>query len=150
MNINKTPLEVPQEPSENLIFLNGKLVMSKGITEDTYYIGHEVKRVYVPELQPDEDGKYHEVNILVERLYAMPVTVPHPAIYEAVIDAIERKAYNLKSDAAALSFNASLARKSRINPDDPEVKEHDEFMNSVLQEVRAYFKPNDPRVKSSK
>lgn len=150
MNINKTPIEVPQEPSENLVFLNGKLIMVKGITEDTYYIKHEVKRVYVPELQPDEEGKYHEVSVLKERLYAMPVTVPHPATYEAVIDAIERKAYGLKSDAAAMSFTASLARKSRINPDDPEVKEHDEFMNSILQEVRAYFKSNDPRVKSSK
>ena len=33
------------------------------------------------------------------------------------------------------SFGASMARKFRENPDDPEVKEHDKFISWVKKEL---------------
>jgi hypothetical protein len=36
---------------------------------------------------------------------------------------------------AVASFNASLARKSRLNPDDTEVITHDNFINAVKTEL---------------
>lgn len=44
-------------------------------------------------------------------------------------------AYKLSSALEVASLSASLARKFRDNPDDPEVKEHDEFISWVKTEL---------------
>lgn len=149
--LNKQLINTPLLSTDpNLTFMGDKLVISTDGIEDTYYLFHEVRQTFRPETVLEEGDNYVEKDVPYEVTYALAVTVPSPATYESVVDAVERKVFNLKSDSESISFNASLARKSRINPDDSEVREHDDFMNSVLQEVRAYFKPHDPRVKSTR
>ena len=138
--LNLTKVEVPatQEQDFNVnqnVWANGKLRVSRGAYHDTYFILHENREV--PEMTINEDGD--EVTTTRQAVFALPVVVSKPATYENVVNAAERVAYNLNSDAEAISFTASLARRSRLNPNDPETLEHDQFMNQILEEVKPLF-----------
>lgn len=58
-----------------------------------------------------------------------------PMSRDALINAAEMLAYGLRDAMAMASFNASLARKWRENENDSEVKEHDEFIGWVKEEL---------------
>ena len=47
----------------------------------------------------------------------------------------EMEAYGLRSSMEVASLNASLARKHRLDPDDSEVTEHDNFIAWVKREL---------------
>jgi hypothetical protein len=54
-----------------------------------------------------------------------------------LICAAEMQAYGLVSSMEVASLGASLSRKYRENNDDPEVKEHDEFIRWVKNGLTA-------------
>lgn len=64
-----------------------------------------------------------------------PVRCIKPVSRDAFINAAEMQAYGLRDALASASFNASLARKWRENLGDSEVKEHDEFIAWVKEEL---------------
>lgn len=64
-----------------------------------------------------------------------PVRCIKPVSRDAFINAAEMQAYSLRDALASASFNASLARKWRENPGDSEVKEHDDFIAWVKEEL---------------
>lgn len=138
--LNLTKVEVPSTPERDFnihqsVWVNGKLMISRGGAYDTYYLQHETREVSDSHI--NEDGE--EVSITRQATYAMPVVVKKPSTYEKVVNAAERAAYNLNSDAEAISFTASLARRARLNARDGETLEHDQFMNQVLEEVKPLF-----------
>lgn len=138
LNPIKTEVPATQEQDFNLaqnVWVDGKLMISRGATHDTYFLFHE--QVELPTSVINEEGE--EVTTTKEAVVAWPVVVAKPATYETVVNAAERVAYNLRNDAEAISFTASLARRSRLNTRDAETLEHDEFMNSVLEEVKPLF-----------
>lgn len=87
------------------------------------YIGHE------SEVIADEEGND------VEQVRAFAFEVPRPVTRARAIDAAERAAYNLRSADDVASFNAALARKSRLGVDTDEVAAHDEFIVWVKSEL---------------
>jgi hypothetical protein len=89
----------------------------------TYYVGHESETVTF------EEGNEQM------RTLAFPIRVAKPATRDTAINAAEMEAYNLSSAMAVASFNASLARKFRENPQDEEVAEHDAFIAWVKDEL---------------
>lgn len=138
--LNLPKVEVPATQGQDFninqsVWVNGKLMISRGAYHDTYFLQHEIQEV--PIITINEGGK--EVTSIRRAVLAIPVVVPKPATYESVVNAAERVAYNLNSDSAAISFTASLARRYRLNPNDPETIEHDQFMNSILKEVKPLF-----------
>ena len=138
LNLIKFEVPASQEQDFNLansVWANGKLMISRGAYHDTYFLQHETREV--SDFTRNEEGE--EVLITRQAVFALPVVVKKPATYEKVVNAAERVAYNLNSDAEAISFTASLARRSRLNPNDPETLEHDQFMNQVLEEVKPLF-----------
>lgn len=66
---------------------------------------------------------------------AFPFRVKKPYSRDSAINTAEMEAYSLKTSMQVASFNASLARKSRENPEDEEVKEHDGFIAWVKEEL---------------
>lgn len=139
LNLLKVEVPATQEQDFNVkdsVWANGKLMVSRGASHDTYFIMHETREV--PEFTRNEDGE--EVSTTTRQaVYAMPIVVAKPATYETVVNAAEMVAYNLNSDAEAISFTASLARRYRLNSKDEETLEHDQFMNSVLEQVKPLF-----------
>ena len=138
LNLIKVEVPASQEQDFNLansVWANGKLRISRGAYHDTYFLQHETREV--SGFTRNEEGE--KVPTTRQAVFALPVVVKKPATYEKVVNAAERVAYNLNSDAEAISFTASLARRSRLNPNDPETLEHDQFMNQVLGEVKPLF-----------
>lgn len=96
------------------------------------YIGHEDMEVEVLENEGMRDSENSEQKPKTEtRTVAFEIYVQKPLTRAKCIDSAERTAYCLKDDWAVASFNASLARKHRLDPEDKEVKQHDEFINQV-------------------
>lgn len=62
---------------------------------------------------------------------AIPIRVKKPLTRGKLINAAEMDAYNLHTAMDVASYNASLARKSRENETDDEIKEHDDFINFI-------------------
>lgn len=87
------------------------------------YIGHE------------ESTKLDEQGNEETETRAMQIRVDNPVTRGKVINSAEMEAYGLKSSMEVASFNASLARKHRMDPDDNEVIEHDKFIAWVKQEL---------------
>lgn len=138
LNLIKVEVPASQEQDFNLansVWANGKLMISRGAYHDTYFLQHETREV--SDFTRNEEGE--EVPITRQAVFALPVVVKKPATYEKVVNAAERVAYNLNSDAEAISFTASLARRYRLNSRDGETLAHDSFMNSVLEEVKPLF-----------
>ena len=138
LNLIKVEVPASQEQDFNLansVWANGKLMISRGAYHDTYFLQHETREVSY--FARNEEGE--EVPTTRQAVFALPVVVKKPATYEKVVNAAERVAYNLNSDAESISFTASLARRYRLNSRDAETLEHDSFMNSVLEEVKPLF-----------
>lgn len=76
-----------------------------------------------------------EDNIETEITVGYPVRCNKPISRDALINSAEMLAYGLRDAMASASFNASLARKWRENPGDSEVKEHDDFIKWVKDEL---------------
>lgn len=138
LNLIKVEVPASQEQDFNLannVWANDKLMISRGAYHDTYFLQHETREV--SDFTRNEEGE--EVPTTRQAVFALPVAVKKPATYESVVNAAERVAYNLNSDAEAISFTASLARRYRLNSRDSETLAHDSFMNSVLEEVKPLF-----------
>lgn len=138
LNLIKVEVPASQEQDFNLannVWANGKLMISRGAYHDTYFLQHETREV--SDFTRNEEGE--GVTTTRQAVFALPVVVKKPATYESVVNAAERVAYNLNSDAEAISFNASLARRYRLNSQDSETLAHDSFMNSILEEVKPLF-----------
>lgn len=126
--LNKNYVEVPssQEMDDNkdlTRWVGGKYVSIDEGTHVTLYIGH------VAETTTDEEGEERTV------IRAFPIRVENPVSRDAAINAAEMYAYGLRTAMDVASFAASIARKGRINPSDPEVTEHDEFIAWVKEEL---------------
>lgn len=138
--LNLVKIEVPASPEQDFtiqdsVWANNKLMVSRGANYDTYYLLHENREV--PDTRINEEGE--EESFTRQAVFALPIVVKKPATYEMVVNAAERVAYNLNSDAEAISFTASLARRYRLNSRDAETLEHDSFMNEILEEVKPLF-----------
>jgi hypothetical protein len=126
--LNKNYVEVPATMEEDMNkgltrWVDGKYVSIDEGTHVTLYIGH------VTETITDEEGEERTV------VRAFPVRVESPVSRDAAINAAEMEAYGLRTAMEVASFAASIARKGRINPSDPEVTEHDEFIAWVKEEL---------------
>jgi hypothetical protein len=89
----------------------------------TLYIGHHTEEV------PSED------DTTATATFALPIRVAKPLTRDVAINAAEMQAYRLTTPMEVASFGASMARKFRLNPDDEEVKQHDEFIEWVKSEL---------------
>jgi hypothetical protein len=126
INLNK--LQVPTTQAEDVNqpytgWRDGKYVSIDEGSHITYFVGHESATA------ADEDGKERVITL------AFPIRVAKPITRNAAINAAEMEAYGLSTAMEVASFTASMARKFRDNPDDSEVKAHDEFIAWVKNEL---------------
>ena len=126
-------IEVPSTEEQDLnrgktTWRNGKCVMLDEGRHVTIYIGHKEEYRY----GTGEDESSVEEKIMT----AFPIRVVKPLSKSASINAAEMNAYALPGAMEVASFNASLARKWRENINDTEVKEHDEFIKWVKEELK--------------
>lgn len=120
-------LQVPNNENEDsnkgfTFWRDGKCV---GIDEGKYrviYLAHKVGKTI------KEDGE-------IEETYAFPIRVDKPVTRDKAINAAEMEAYGLETPMDVASFGTSLSRKFRENENDEEVKEHDEFISWVKNEL---------------
>ncbi len=89
----------------------------------TLYFFHED----IEESQENPDGTYGPPRLT--RAFAVPVE--KPITRARAINAAEMAAYGLNDAMEVASFNASLARKWRENPQDAECIEHDQFIEAI-------------------
>lgn len=98
----------------------------------TLYVDHrEERRVDVVTEYGTDAENYVEVPVMT----ACPIRVSKPVSRDMAINAAEMAAYGLRNAMEVASFNASLARKSRIDPNDSEVVEHDEFIGWIKEKL---------------
>ena len=109
---------------------SGRCVALDEGTHVTYFIHH--RDVEITEHDPVTDAAVTTVGV-----EAFPVRVAKPVSRDMAINAAEMSAYSLSGPMAVASFNASLARKHRLIPGDPEVAEHDSFITWVKQGLTA-------------
>ncbi len=127
VHISKT--QVPSTMAEDCnqgksVWLNGRLISLDEGTHVTYYIGHET-------IEQEEDGKS------ATAVAAFAVRVAKPVSRDMAINAAEMSAYGLRTAMEVASFNASMGRKHRDNPNDPEVRDHDEFIAWAKEQLSA-------------
>jgi hypothetical protein len=126
---------VPTDESEDgmrelTTWRNGRLVAVDEGTHVTLYVDH----YDYTQIEPQAEGAEEEPQErTVTRAFA--IRVQKPLSRDAAINAAEMEAYQLRSAMEVASFTASLARKYRDNPNDAEVREHDEFIAWVKDEL---------------
>ena len=79
-----------------------------------------------------------EINGIMQEqtiIRAFPIRVKKPLTRAKLINAAEMDAYNLNTAMDVASFNAALARKSRENETDEEIKEHDDFISFIKSKL---------------
>lgn len=103
---------------------SGKCVSIDEGNSVTLYIGHREGEVIT-----DLEGN------AVHPLEAYPIKVSKPVSRDKAINSAEMESYRLVNAMDVASFGASMSRKFRENPDDLEVKEHDEFISWVKKEL---------------
>jgi hypothetical protein len=132
LNFTEVPTTEADDINRDITrWLDGKCISLDEGTHLTLYIFHH--NVDSTEYaNPDDTDSEPQT---VTRTYAMAVRVAKPISRDAAINAAEMAAYSLSDAMAVASFNASLARKSRLNPDDTEVITHDNFINAVKTEL---------------
>lgn len=123
MNLNY--IVVPSSKEEDVNpketrWMDGKCVALDEGSHITLFLGHRSAEGY------DE-----------ERTEAFAVRVGKPLTRDSAINAAEMAAYGLRSAMDVASFGASMSRKYRLDPEDPEVVEHDEFIKWVKGELDA-------------
>ena len=123
-NFIKVPANMEQDINIDVTgWLNGKNISIDEGTHITMFIGH------FNESSTAEDGS------LSNAVKAYPIRVEKPLSRDKLINAAEMQAYGLATAMDVASFNASLARKSREGEDNSDVKEHDEFISWVKDEL---------------
>lgn len=113
-----------------------------------------INKVIVPTSTGDGQGRlnYHDgklvsyehgsvVNVYLfheqdgEDVRAMEVTMTAPMTRAKCINAAEMAAYGLQNAMDVAAFASSLSRKERTGEDLEEVREHDQFIHDVKQEL---------------
>ena len=113
-----------------------------------------INKVIVPTSTGDGQGRlnYHDgklvsyehgsvVNVYLfheqdgEDVRAMEVTMTAPMTRAKCINAAEMAAYGLQNAMDVAAFASSLSRKERTGEDLDEVREHDDFIHDVKQEL---------------
>ena len=113
-----------------------------------------INKVIVPTSTGDGQGRlnYHDgklvsyehgsvVNVYLfheqdgEDVRAMEVTMTAPMTRAKCINAAEMAAYGLQDTMDVAAFASSLSRKERTGEDLDEVREHDQFIHDVKQEL---------------
>lgn len=114
--------------AEHSTWKGGKLIsLDMGDTVNIY-IGHESETV------KEESPEGTETSKVITRAFVL--NVPKPVTRAKAINAAEMAAYNLKDAMDVASFNASLARKERMQEmEEPE--EHDNLITWVKSELTA-------------
>ena len=126
--MNKNYVEVPLTPEQDINQKQTKWFDDKCISLDegthvTIYIAHFT--------EPSCDFDGNETTIM----RAYPIRISKPISRDKLINAAEMQAYGLATAMDVASFNASLARKSREGEDNADVKEHDEFISWIKEEL---------------
>lgn len=124
-------MEVPYKEGDDAVtFRDGMCVrLDEGSEYVTLFIGHETRTV--TETAVDIDG--NETVTETDKVYAFPIRVEKPLTRAKAINAAEKAAYHLLDAEAVASFNASLARKSRVGEDTDEVSDHDDLIEWVKE-----------------
>ena len=113
-----------------------------------------INKVIVPTSTGDGQGRlnYHDgklvsyehgsvVNVYLfheqdgEDVRAMELTMTAPMTRAKCINAAEMAAYGLQNAMDVAAFASSLSRKERTGEDLEEVREHDQFIHDVKQEL---------------
>ena len=112
---------------ENAVWKDGKLTMlNEGHGKATIFLDHKSETVC---------ETIGEETVEKEITRAFAVRMDSPVTRDAAINAAEMEAYGLRTAMDVASFNASLARKARLNAEDAEVAEHDTFVGWVKEEL---------------
>lgn len=121
-------------PTEGEVRGQGVAIVDEGKSVAVYIDRHEVS---VPSVSfDDEAGGQPRMAAPLEgedvtQMVGYMIRCAKPATRAMIINAAEMQAYGLVSAMDSASLNASLARKARANAMDPEVLEHDEFIDWV-------------------
>lgn len=126
--------EVPTTQAESLnvakeTWKDGRIVSLDEGRHVTLYLGH--RTLTRTEASPDGEAAERTVT------EAFAVRVAKPLTKAAAVNAAEMAAYGLRSAMDVASLNASLARKWRENVNDMDVREHDELVAWVKEELAA-------------
>ena len=126
--MNKNFVEVPFSMEQDInqdasTWRDNKYISIDEGTHVTVYIAHYTEQ------STDVEGN------TINMMRAYPIRVDKPISRDVLINAAEMQAYGLVTAMDVASFNASLARKSREGEDNEDVKEHDEFINWVKEEL---------------
>lgn len=116
-------------------WVDGRCVLLDEGAFVTVFIGHH-QRDFISKIDDKHSEKTTET-------VAMPIRVRKPITRDKLINAAEMTAYGLTNSIEIASFAASLDRKFRINAQDLDVKEHDEFILWVKSELdkNGFVKP---------
>ncbi len=138
LNYMEVPSSIEDDVNKDKTsWINGKCVSMDLGSAMCLYLGHRSKMV----TEYPAEGEAPVERTLTE---AFVVNVDKPATRDKCIAAAEMAAYGLSSVSDVASLNASLARKFRDNPEDPEVEEHDRFIQWVKIEFdKIGFKGDD-------
>src|SRR5574344_2121970 len=125
--MNKNYVEVPFLMEQDInqgesTWREGKYISINDGTQVTVYIAHYIEQ------STSVDGN------TINTMRAYPIRVDKPISRDVLINAAEMQAYGLVTAMDVVSFNASLARKSREGEDNEDVREHDEFISWVKDE----------------
>ena len=131
--IRKNYVEVPSSKDMDLNTSESTWKGGKCISLDegdyiTVFIDHQIESV-----MKETNGIMQEQTII----RAFPIRVKKPLTRAKLINAAEMEAYNLNTSMDVASFNAGLARKTREDGGNAEVKEHDDFITWVKEGLDA-------------
>ena len=123
-NFEEVPITMDKDINQDAsTWRDNKYISIDEGTHVTIYIAHYI--------EPSTDVDGNTINMM----RAYPIRVDKPISRDVLINAAEMQAYGLVTAMDVASFNASLARKSREGEDNEDVKEHDEFINWVKEEL---------------
>ena len=123
-NFEEVPITMDKDINKDAsTWRDSKYISIDEGTHVTIYIAHYI--------EPSTDVDGNTINMM----RAYPIRVDKPISRDVLINAAEMQAFGLVTAMDVASFNASLARKSREGEDNEDVKEHDEFINWVKEEL---------------
>ena len=123
-NFEEVPITMDKDINQDAsTWRDNKYISIDEGTHVTIYIAHYI--------EPSTDVDGNTINMM----RAYPIRVDKPISRDVLINAAEMQAFGLVTAMDVASFNASLARKSREGEDNEDVKEHDEFINWVKEEL---------------
>lgn len=130
--LQRVPVPATEQEDINREFTtwrDGKCVALDEGTHVTVFILHESVKIDIPD--PEIEGAFTTQTVT----YASPIRVPKPLTRDMAINAAEMQAYSLRSAMEVASFAASMSRKHRLDPTDPEVLAHDSFITTIKEEL---------------